>query len=241
MKITYLSEIKKALEALDGCGSLKEINDYIESQNILPSIKTNQNWKDNVRATIQRHCSETKSYNGSEDIFYSVYGLGEGYWGLKSMKNVNLSRSITPIEKRLETVVYNDNKISLTEKEMIVKSRVGQGIFREKIIKKYDKCIITGITDKRLLLASHIKPWRSSNNIERLSTENGLLLSPLYDKLFDIGLISFDKNMKIIISNDLSQDNINKLHIDKTVNYIKSPSIELKQNMEYHRDVIFRR
>lgn len=241
MKITYLSEIVKALETLGGCGSLKEINDCIEIRNILSAIKTNKNWKDNVRATIQRHCSETGSYRGSKDIFYSVYGLGEGYWGLKSMQYINLHQSITPIEKRLEKLVYNDTGIPATEKEMIIKSRVGQGIFRERLIKKYEKCIITGITDKRLLMASHIKPWRSSNNIERLSPENGLLLSPLYDKLFDIGLISFDKNMKIIISNDLSKDDISKLYIDNTVSYIHAPSIELQYNMEYHREMIFRR
>lgn len=239
MKITYLSEIIKALKSLGGCASLKEINDYIEEEKNLPAVKTNRNWKDNVRATIQRHCSETKSYSGAEDVFYSVYGLGEGYWGLKSMKHINLSQAITPIEERLENLVYSDSDISITEKEMIIKSRVGQGIFREKLIKKYDKCIITGITDKRLLLASHIKPWRSSNNIERLSSENGLLLSPLYDKLFDIGLISFDNNMKIIISNDLKPNNISKLYIDKTVSYIKNPTIELQRNMEFHRDVIF--
>lgn len=59
-----------------------------------------------------------------------------------------------------------------------------------------------------LLLASHIKPWRSASNYERLSSENGLLLSPLYDKLFDIGLITFDDNMKILISNKLSCENV---------------------------------
>lgn len=240
MKITYLSEIINALESLGGCGSLKEINHYIESHNILPDIKSNKNWKDNVRATIQRHCSETGSYRGAEDIFYSVYGLGEGYWGLKSMKYTNLKQFINPIDERLENLVYSDTSISVTEKEMIIQARIGQGIFRENIIKKYTKCIITGITDKRLLVASHIKPWRSSNNIERLSSENGLLLSPLYDKLFDIGLISFDKNMKIIISQDLSKNNINKLYIDKNITYIKSPSTELKHNMEYHRELIFK-
>lgn len=241
MEITYLSEIINALGALDGCGSLREINYYIESNNILPAIKSNRNWKDNVRATIQRHCSETKSYRGADDIFYSVYGLGEGYWGLKSMKYKNDNQMIIPIEKRLEDLVCSDTSISLTEKEMIIQSRVGQGIFRENIIKKYDKCIITGIADKRLLVASHIKPWRSSNNIERLSSENGLLLSPLYDKLFDIGLISFDRNMRIIVSNDLSEDDISKVYIDRDMEYIKSPSIELQYNMEYHRDMIFRR
>lgn len=241
MKITYLSEIINALEHLGGCGSLQEINEYIDNNNMLSAIQTNKNWKDNVRATIQRHCSETESYKGSEDIFYSVYGLGEGYWGLKSMKQINLNQPIMPIEARIEKSIFDDNKISSTEKEMLIKARVGQGIFREKLINKYDKCIITGISDRRLLLASHIKPWRSANNIERLSEENGLLLSPLYDKLFDIGLISFDKNMKAIISPQLNKNDVSKMSLDTNFSYIKSPSNDLRINMEYHRDIIFRR
>lgn len=61
-------------------GSLNEIYDVIEKEGQLSYIFSNPNWKDNVRATIQRHCIQTKSYRGSEDLFRSVYGLGEGYW-----------------------------------------------------------------------------------------------------------------------------------------------------------------
>lgn len=241
MAITYLSEIINALEQLNGCGSLQEINEYIEKSDTLPAIHTNKHWKDNVRATIQRHCSATVSYRGSSDVFYSVYGLGEGYWGLNSMKESTLKQAVIPIEQRIEESIFDDKKISATEKEMLVKARIGQGTFREKLINKYNKCIITGIADRRLLLASHIKPWRSANNIERLSEENGLLLSPLYDKLFDIGLITFDQNMKVIISPQVNKNDISKLSLDTDFSYIKSPSNDLKINMEYHRDIIFRR
>ena len=241
MNITYLSEIINALEHLNGCGSLQEIYEYIEKNKMLPAIKTNENWKNNVSATIQRHCSETMSYRGALDIFYSVYGLGEGYWGLNSMKKLNLGKDIVPIEQRIEKLIIDDNRISETEKEMLVKARIGQGEFRKKLINKYKKCIITGITDERILLASHIKPWRSSNNIERLSEENGLILSPLYDKLFDIGLITFDKNMKVLISSQLNKNDVSKLYLDTDFSYIKFPSNDLKINMEYHRDMIYKK
>ena len=79
-KSEYADEIEAALKELNGSGSLKEIYDIIEKRDKLPSIHTNANWKDNVRATLQRHSNST-SY-GKKDIFYSVYGLGEGYWGL---------------------------------------------------------------------------------------------------------------------------------------------------------------
>lgn len=235
--ITYLSEIVLSLQELNGMGSLKEINQLIEKRDLLPAIHTNPNWKKNVSATIQRHCSDTKSFSGGEDLFYPVYGLGEGYWGLRDISqwtdtdNPIIIRQICRIKKL---------NIDITEKEMLIKARIGQGIFRDLLIEKYGSCIITGIDDTRLLVASHIKPWRSSDNHERLSPENGLLLSPLYDKLFDIGLISFDKSMKIIFSNKLSANNIARLRIDNDKTYIDNPSNELLHNMEYHRDVIFK-
>ena len=223
---TYLSSIISALNKLNGMGSLNEIYEAIEEEGKLNFIYSNPNWKDNVRATIQRHCSQTKSYRGSEDLFCSVYGLGEGYWKLKNYKSSELT-------------IITDLDITTTEKEMLIKSRIGQGIFRDRIIEKYQHCIITGIDDSRLLLASHIKPWRSASNYERLSSENGLLLSPLYDRLFDIGLITFDDNMKVLISNKLSSENVSKINIDINKIYVSNPSNEMIVNMRYHRQNIF--
>lgn len=117
---------------------------------------------------------------------------------------------------------------------------MGQGLFRQQLLKKYhNKCIVTGIDDLNLLVASHIKPWRSATNKERTSSENGLLLSPLYDKMFDLGLISFDCDMKIIISNKLSDKNINLISIDCNTVFIHNPSSELCKNMDYHRRHVF--
>ena len=234
-KTTYLSSIISALNKLNGMGSLNEIYDVIEKEGRLSYIFSNPNWKDNVRATIQRHCIQTKSYRGSEDLFRSVYGLGEGYWKLKDFDSSEYDNPI--IDRQLKMIANLD--ISNTEKEMIIKSRIGQGIFRDRIIQKYEHCIITGINDNRLLLASHIKPWRSASNYERLSSENGLLLSPLYDKLFDIGLITFDDNMKILISNKLSCENVSRINIDTNKMYVNNPSDEMMVNMRYHRQNIF--
>lgn len=127
-----------------------------------------------------------------------------------------------------------------TERNAIVKSRIGQGLFRKELLKKYNcSCIITGINEKKLLIASHIKPWAVCTNAERLSVENGLLLSPTFDKLFDCGLISFSDTGKILISSQLSKDVVSKLHISTADTFNLKASTELKQNLEYHRDVVF--
>lgn len=133
-----------------------------------------------------------------------------------------------------------NDTIKATEKDAIIKARIGQGIFRQRILDKYhNKCLITGIDDTSLLIASHIKPWRSANNNERISVENGLLLSPLYDKMFDIGLLTFDVNMRIVVSSRLSSENANLINIDCNKIFINEPSNELCENLKYHREKVF--
>ena len=127
-----------------------------------------------------------------------------------------------------------------TERSAIVKSRIGQGLFRKELIKKYNGCcVITGINEKKLLIASHVKPWAVCSNEERLSPENGLLLSPTFDKLFDCGLITFADTGRIIISSQLSNEVVSKLHISATDTFDLKVTSDLKKNLEYHRDVVF--
>ena len=88
-----------------------------------------------------------------------------------------------------------------TERKGLVTSRVGQGKYRRDLIEKFEgKCAVTKTSSVEILIASHIVPWRSSTDSERLDKENGILLSPLYDALFDKHLISFQDDGKIIIS-----------------------------------------
>ena len=73
----------------------------------------------------------------------------------------------------------------------IRRARKGQGIYRDKMLQECPFCPITMINDERLLIASHIKPWAVSSDDEKLDPKNGFMLSPLYDKLFDRGLMTF--------------------------------------------------
>jgi predicted restriction endonuclease len=75
---------------------------------------------------------------------------------------------------------------------------------------------VTGVGDKRLLRASHIKPWRESNNGERLNGANGLMLSPHFDALFDLGLMSFEDNGTMLIRNDVAKDVIERWAIPRS-------------------------
>lgn len=141
---------------------------------------------------------------------------------------------------KIEKEIMQNKLLTETEKEALIKSRRGQGLFREKLFTKYGgRCLITGSDDKRLLVASHIKPWAVCKNDERLDVENGLLLSILYDKLFDLGIISFSDNGELLISKTLRENNIQKLNITNQRKFNIIPSDVLHRNLEYHRDVIF--
>ena len=136
--------------------------------------------------------------------------------------------------------IENDENLSVTEKESIVKSRIGQGSFRKKIIQKYEgKCIVSGVSDSRLLVASHVKPWAVSDNTNRTSADNGLLLNALYDKMFDLGLITFTENSMIVVSNELKLSNQSLIQLKTHKVYPLKYTVELLRNMEYHRDVVF--
>lgn len=95
-------------------------------------------------------------------------------------------------------------KISKTTREAIILARVGQGRFRADLMKRWNgRCALTALQNPDLLVASHIVPWSMSNNRERLDVDNGLLLATHIDRLFDRGLISFDDQGKLLISDQL--------------------------------------
>lgn len=137
-------------------------------------------------------------------------------------------------------ILQKDKKLNETEKETLIKARKGQGLFREKLKEKYNnRCIITDINISQVLIASHIKPWAVSNNEERLSVDNGLLLSATFDRLFDSGLISFKKDGTILISNLISKDNIEKLHLIKGQIYDIKYNPSMNEYLKYHNEVIY--
>lgn len=143
-------------------------------------------------------------------------------------------------EEAQELLVKNDQTLSSTEKEEIIKARRGQGLYRDKLMQKYNKCcIVTGANISQVLVASHIKPWVICDNIERVDVNNGLLLSATFDRLFDSGLITFDKNGKMYVSSMVGKDNFDKLHINDKINYDIKYVQGMQKYLDYHNKVIF--
>lgn len=104
---------------------------------------------------------------------------------------------------------------TITERSGLVLSRVGQGAYRKSIINRWEnKCAVTSFNDSRILIASHIHPWKEANDDERLDVSNGILLSPTYDALFDRHLITFEKSGHIVLSDSIETQEFLKLGVD---------------------------
>lgn len=155
--------------------------------------------------------------------------------------------SLTPAEVAAnkmviyETIDQNSSEfITLhdTDREQLTTVRVGQNNFRKNLIKIWGKCSVTGVENLEFLHASHIKPWRQSNNEERLSPYNGLLLSPALDTAFDRGFIGFETTGKIVISNKLSREDAEKMAIGQNQRLRQIYPGNL-QYLSYHLEHLF--
>ena len=131
--------------------------------------------------------------------------------------------------------VVNSRSISSTDKQTIITGRVGQASFRSKLERLWHgQCSVTGAT--LLLNASHIKPWAVATDRERLDPFNGFLLSPVYDKAFDQGLISFEDTGSIRISTQLLPT-IRQLAINPTARIARINPVSAPYLHYHHRHI----
>ena len=112
-------------------------------------------------------------------------------------------------------------------------------MFKERVAKIESRCRITGVENPVHLVASHCKPWRDSTNEERLDGENGLLLTPSIDHLFDRGFIGFEDNGKLIISPVAHKPSLQQIGVEtgKIVNVGVFTSGQ-KKFLEFHRTAV---
>jgi len=168
--------------------------------------------------------------------------IGEEAWPIEIA-----AREVKPVpaddldawEAKLEQVVNVDGSIPETERIALVRARSGQGLFRDRVAQLEKRCRITGVDNPTHLVASHCKPWRDARNDERLDGENGLLLTPSIDHLFDRGFISFENTGRLIISPVAHHSSLRRMGItvDEPVN-VGAFSSGQRRYLDYHRDAI---
>jgi putative restriction endonuclease len=131
--------------------------------------------------------------------------------------------------------ILKDRSIKAVDRTGFISARVGQGKYRSKLITYWGKCALTGYSDVRLLVASHIKPWRDSNNTERLDPYNGLLLLPNFDKAFALGYITFTDKGVLKASEFIESPRL--LGISKKMKI--NVASEHQDYLAYHRENVF--
>lgn len=137
----------------------------------------------------------------------------------------------------------NDADYSVVDKRAAALIRVKQSFFRRAVLISYEgRCCMSGVSDARLLVASHIVPWAADRS-NRLNPRNGLCLSAIHDKAFDRGLIGLSDDCRVIVSEDVRrshdafvQEVLAKLDGQEIVQpYRFRPSVEfVRRHREIH-------
>jgi len=212
--MTKVQAIKKLMEDNEGLASLSLIYKSIEEY--YPNAKKSKHWEAGLRGVLYREINNNKTFKKIDNALFSLVNFKE--------------------EEYLK-----DEIILSTERTVEIKSRIGQSFFRKSLLKSIKKCPFTNISNKSLLIASHIKPWANSDDNERLDMNNGFLFTPTYDILFDKGYISFKNDKSLIISASLDKNTIKALNLIEN-DRIKLLPIENRElYLEYHRDIILKK
>lgn len=175
------------------------------------------------------YISAVKLLDDNGKVFY-YFRLFADYFG-----NVQHPYTIEKEQQEIDELENNEEKKGLT------RARVGQGKYREELLKLCPFCPITIISDDRLLIASHIKPWAKSNDFEKTDPLNGFMLTPTFDFMFDRGFLSFTDDKKSILSPFLSKMTYSKIGISDDKFFSHLPTEGRENYLEYHRTELLKR
>jgi predicted restriction endonuclease len=173
-----------------------------------------------------------KTYEVNEFVEKDKRGNGMYSAAIKSYRTFLSDVTQVEVQQDIDNIIL-DTKIPDTQKAMMVNTRIGQGRFRDELIAYWKGCAITGYP---FLIASHIKPWSQSDNLERLDPFNGLLLLANIDKAFDLGYVSFSDKGRILISEHM--EDYKTLGIDKDMSVLLSSKHQ--DYLAYHRELRFK-
>lgn len=172
-----------------------------------------------------------------EDAQLVAEGLVET--GVAAQNEIQLTEEY---EETQATEILANASLDVTERLALVRARRGQGRYREGVLELESACRITRVTNPTHLVARHIKPWRISNNVERLDGENGLLLTPSIDHLFGRGFISFSDSGNLICAPVADTESLKKMGIPVGEEvYTGAFTRKQQEYLEFHRDEILKR
>lgn len=218
----------------------KTSGDYISRMRFLSAIyRIDENiTEDDINRIIEQ---EKQTYQ-TRDVYNTMHAVRDFQAGLRKFLKFVRSDYLEKQDKaesEQEKEIQKNPELTVTTKQSLIKSRIGQGLFRKNLIEYWhNRCAISGCAITQILTASHIKPWRASDNNERLDTFNGLLLLPNYDKLFDNGLMTFDIHGNARYSRLIAKEEKLRLGLSQDLRLAKIDSRHIPY-LQYHNDECF--
>ena len=168
-----------------------------------------------------------KLANKNQELFY-YFKLFADYFG-----DIHHPYLVNREEEEVKVLENNE------ETRVLSRARKGQGKYREDLLHICPYCPITMVSDERILIASHIKPWAKSNDMEKIDPMNGFMFTPTIDYLFDRGFLSFTNDKKTKLSPFLSKMTYSKLGISDNKSFLSLPVEGREEYLDYHRKEIF--
>lgn len=238
-----------------GAGKIEDITPSLD-------ISKKNNDKTSVNGTITKpypfinniHPEELEKFNwhfkekqqGSWGNFFNQYGMNkiakEDFVSLMELaeNDIKIDYDNNAATEALQNIQTKNYYVDDIKSESTRRSK--QIVFSNTVKNNYrNKCAICGINTKTLLIGSHIIPWATRKDI-RLDPTNGISLCVMHDKLFDAGYITFDSQLKIIVTEIVNNDPSLKKITDliKGDKLCKPKSFPPNQEyLEYHRKKIF--
>ncbi|AQG97605.1 hypothetical protein A9R05_01200 [Burkholderia sp. KK1] len=199
-----------------------------------------------------------KDEDAFETSIVDARSLDSSFWYIQSydqhtgeyriVRRVEPKNTQDPESTVCEDEIANDaaflefiSKLSDTERDAMIKVRIGQSRFRDALIDRWGGCSVLGCKDRDLLIASHIRPWSQCDNPnDRVNVANGLLLTPNFDRLFDRGLITFDQSFRIRISAALKDGILYQLNVPRDSKLTSKSHSDILPFLAWHETNIFR-
>jgi len=198
-----------------------------------------------------RYAPLRQNGDGKQNVYLAYLPVELGLM-LMNLGGITQNEAITVAERYLmETAAVDNVEVELrestglleTEKQAVIKARIGQGRFREDVLRFHRSCPFTGVVEPIFLRASHIKPWaRCHDDSERLDPYNGLALSPAADHLFDKGMVTFSSKGHASFHPGIGLDQLKLIGIDPDNEYrLRTLSGAQQEYLDYHRNYVYGR
>ena len=148
-----------------------------------------------------------KGLEGASNLDREIWDEFHADWEALAVESELLRRKLDadaqPMDDSEEQLMPED--FTGETRKVVTEQRIKQSFFRRAVLSSYrGRCCMSGLSETRLLVASHIVPW-SRDKANRLNPSNGLCLSAIHDRAFDKGLITLTDDFKVVASEELKR------------------------------------